>query len=290
MKAGGDEVWGYLPEAEDTGGDRLYWFCETCPLSHQCTPSSWKKAKIFSYVSEEACFEYLKKHLKHSSLHMCTEEEALEHLSNCEIKEEFETEETRVQVREEYMAHEEKDAKKKRAREAEEKEAIAKKRYTEKKEDWQTSWQRSSQKGQRAASSWRQQEKEKPSEVESALVGAVTTLTQVVKDLGKASSAPVDDGKQSRGELVPVMSPQSFGPRPPIGLPPAGIAVAFAPTVRDDVTLSRADCQSIMDGLDRIYNSLGHTTSLLVSTARSLTEEGQRIRAAHTAIQSSLNQ
>ena len=117
----------------------------------------------------------------------------------------------------------------------------------------------------------------------------MTTLTQVVKELGNKTSAPAEEDKKS-GEMVP-----SFVPRPPIGspppalLPPAGIAVSFAPSVRDDVTLSRADCMSIMDGLDRIYNSLGHTTSLLVSTARSLTEEGQRIRAAHTAIQTQLN-
>ena len=121
MRAGGDEVWGYVSESEDTGGDRLY-------------------------VNEETCLEYLKRHLQHSSLYRCSEVEALDHMATCELKAEIETEETRVQIREEYKAHTEQEAKKKRAREAEEKEAIAKKRYTEKEEDWQTSWQKGSQK------------------------------------------------------------------------------------------------------------------------------------------------
>ena len=111
MRAGGDEVWGYVSESEDTGGDRLY-------------------------VNEETCLEYLKRHLQHSSLYRCSEVEALDHMATCELKAEIETEETRVQIREEYKAHTEQEAKKKRAREAEEKEkeTIAKKRYAETRE------------------------------------------------------------------------------------------------------------------------------------------------------------
>ena len=55
MASGDDEV-------------RSYFYCAECPLSKQCTPGAWGKAKVWG-ATEEACRDKLHSHLVKSGNH-----------------------------------------------------------------------------------------------------------------------------------------------------------------------------------------------------------------------------
>ena len=64
QNAGGTEN-AWISAEDDDGEDRLFWRCPSCPLSETCNKSrnSFKNAALWSYVSEEQCREYVKRHL-----------------------------------------------------------------------------------------------------------------------------------------------------------------------------------------------------------------------------------
>ena len=53
----------------------LYWVCKECPLSDDCKPESFKRAKVWAETKEEAMAK-LVQHLVHSSHHNIPEEDA----------------------------------------------------------------------------------------------------------------------------------------------------------------------------------------------------------------------
>jgi len=72
-----------LSADEDLGDPRSWWTVECCPSKEkeeigQCSVTSWKKAHVWSYISEDACRSYLKYHLMYSGSHNLAEPEAEE--------------------------------------------------------------------------------------------------------------------------------------------------------------------------------------------------------------------
>jgi len=72
-----------LSPDEDHGEPRSWWIVECCPSKDsdeigQCSVTSWKKANVWSYISEDACRSYLKYHLMYSGSHHLAEQEAEE--------------------------------------------------------------------------------------------------------------------------------------------------------------------------------------------------------------------
>ena len=76
--------------ADDTGAERTFWTIDDCPLSMECSPTSWARACIRSYDSIEGCRNKLVQHLVNSRLHQMSEEDALSFaiVANCQVKQE----------------------------------------------------------------------------------------------------------------------------------------------------------------------------------------------------------
>ena len=67
-RAGGSED-PYVSLEDDDRQDRRKWCCRVCPLDKECSATSLKKARLFSYISEETCRQYVSNHLHRSSKH-----------------------------------------------------------------------------------------------------------------------------------------------------------------------------------------------------------------------------
>ena len=68
-----DNFW--VRREDDTGEDRTYYQCSKCPREEQCTALSWKRLLTASFVLENL-HTSIKDHLKNSSHHGLSEEDA----------------------------------------------------------------------------------------------------------------------------------------------------------------------------------------------------------------------
>ncbi len=118
MKAGGEEIWGFVPEEEDDGLDRTCFFFLTCCPRDDCSQQSWHKARIYSYQGKAKAIDYLTAHLTKSSKHSLEFDEALEIATNADWTERVETFADRERFRTEMKASEERAAKKSEERDA----------------------------------------------------------------------------------------------------------------------------------------------------------------------------
>jgi hypothetical protein len=76
IRAATNEETDDIPAGEDHELVRVCWHIDKCPREADCSQPSFKKARTWSYESEEQSRCYLMRHLVHSSLHGCTEHEA----------------------------------------------------------------------------------------------------------------------------------------------------------------------------------------------------------------------
>ena len=59
----------YVDEMHDDGKMRGYFECRKCPLSENCSLSSWRRVKRFSFISHDVVIQSVSEHLQQSSLH-----------------------------------------------------------------------------------------------------------------------------------------------------------------------------------------------------------------------------
>ena len=59
----------YVDEMHDDGKMRSYFECRKCPLSENCSLSSWRRVKRFSFISHDVVIQSVSEHLQQSSLH-----------------------------------------------------------------------------------------------------------------------------------------------------------------------------------------------------------------------------
>ena len=59
----------YVDELHDDGKMRSYFECRKCPLSENCSLSSWRRVKRFSFISHDVVIQSVSEHLQQSSLH-----------------------------------------------------------------------------------------------------------------------------------------------------------------------------------------------------------------------------
>ena len=89
----------YVPADMDTGGSRFFHRAVRCPFHEECSRHSWSKARIVSFISEEAARKGVYEHLVTSGRHWKREAEAKTAAAECEIEIVEETEAEREQYR-----------------------------------------------------------------------------------------------------------------------------------------------------------------------------------------------
>jgi hypothetical protein len=62
--------------------DSPYWFYSKCPLSDECTVKLWKQWRVWGFTELDAT-QQLYNHLTESGKHLCSAEEADEHIAGC---------------------------------------------------------------------------------------------------------------------------------------------------------------------------------------------------------------
>ena len=83
----------YVDEEEDDGEPRPCWNVEACPPFAEarsagcgrCSHQSWKKAAVWSYISEDKCRQYLMHHLKYAGAHRLDDDAVDELVQKVEV-------------------------------------------------------------------------------------------------------------------------------------------------------------------------------------------------------------
>ena len=88
-------------KAANTGEDMFYWRVIECPLKDDCNAAAWKKGKVWSWQSEEACRSYVAGHLNRSGKHQLNESDAVYQAMFGAVAREISTFEEREKEREE---------------------------------------------------------------------------------------------------------------------------------------------------------------------------------------------
>ena len=237
----------YISEEDDDQQDRELWRCFACPLHDTCRKSnnSFKNSCCYSYVDEETCREYVRRHLQLSGIHKedkLNEEQANALAQGAEITLAFETYEQRVEYRAGLDAPLPREPEhpppgRKRQRDCEEPPAPAR---------------RAGAIGAILA----------PSNKATGAAPQVEALGAMVGQLANALQAAAGSGGLQASNNAALATRTS------------------APTAQG--------VELVTDSMNRILESIGQATSQCISTARTLNEEGQRLRAAAVAIEQAL--
>ena len=262
VKAGGEEVWGWVPREEDDGADRDCWICHACPAG--CTGPSFKKASIFSYESEEKVREYLVLHLTKSGHHLMEDAAARELAATTDLEVKVETFQEREQLRQDMAPTEKKAAKRKQASA----------------EGWDESWGESKKqcRWNEAKCGGGDDWSETPYH-EASSSNANSTANNAAEQMVEVSKSMVEVVRSLATSVQPRATSDLPQPRPPTFPPPTPLTLAIG---------NEFDYESLVDNLERIFQCIGQATSVLISAARTLTDEGSRIRAAQQALQQTL--
>ena len=236
----------YVAAEDDDGEDRELWRCFECPRHDTCKKSrSFKNACCYSYISEEECREYVKRHLLRSGVHRddgLTEDTANELAQSAEIVLEYETEPQRKEYRESVSS---------RPQEP----------------DWPPPGRK--RQGDDA---------EEPPSRRPAIGAPPPPILQPVSKAGGAAVAPLVEA------LAHVLANAAAGSSGSSGLAASNTA-ALATRAH---TPTSQGVELVTDSMNRILESIGQATSQCISTARTLNEEGQRLRAAASAIEQAM--
>ena len=76
------EPWG-LEESNEDGEERAYWVIQNCPASKSC--NTWKRARAWSFESEEKVRAYAKHHIIASSSHDFSDEQVDKMINGCTV-------------------------------------------------------------------------------------------------------------------------------------------------------------------------------------------------------------
>ena len=242
----------YVAEGDDDHEDREFFRCQFCPLYETCKKSkmSFKNSCCFSYVDEQTCREYVQRHLLLSGIHK--EDNLTEDAAN-----------DLAQSAEITMSFE---------------------TYEERQE-------------------YRSGLEKKPTEPDHP----PPPQRKRPRDSDDPRAAPI--GAQSRRASATERVPQQHA----IGATPQADALGFVHQMASALQAAAGSSsgsslqatnnaalalrspaptaqgvQLVTDSMNRILESIGQATSQCITTARTLNEEGQRLRAAVVAIEQQL--
>ena len=246
-RAGGDESW-IPPVDEEVDEDRPYWKCSKCPVDEAC--KTFHKSNCISFVDEDRCRYFVQQHLQFSGNHNLMEGSAQGLAAEATVNEFVQTREERDKYRDEI----EKIAAKKRSWTWEEEGGS----WWEEEGGWcDESRKKGKGKGKGGDKGKKCKGKDKADKS-----GIQEDIRQMNNSIGQLANIVA-------GAVLP---PQASGSRQ------GGAQLALG-NVGDRGLLRLDPDQLIMrDRCERILEALGNTQAVLIQTARTLNDEGGRIK------------